>query len=122
MVTDGRLGLSVLNLPFNASYRYSTKGAISGINNHFTIDFDAGQFKQDQLNRVEEYKQKGKQAVEDLQNKLQDLEKKLDYMQLANSGQISSKGIDIPKFENPLEGIKRQLLNKFHPIKLILKI
>jgi hypothetical protein len=45
--TQGNLGLQLMDLPFNARFYYSSLGTISGLNNHFTVNFDANKYLRD---------------------------------------------------------------------------
>lgn len=80
-VSDGYIGLQILELPFKASYRYSSLGSVSGINNHFTIDFDAQKFAQIQKNKLQAEKQKRLKKIDSLQFEIQKQKQKLDYLE-----------------------------------------
>jgi len=98
-ISEGQLGLEIYQLPFNVSYRYSSKGTLSGINNHFTVDFDAEKFIQSQKNKIEQKKNERLKKIDSLELKLQELERKSDYLDKYKDQtvEVPSQDIDIQK-------------------------
>lgn len=98
--TNGNVGLNVFKLLFNVSYHYSSLGSISGLNNHFTVDFDAQKFLQEKKNKLQEAKLNREIKIDSLNGIKQVIKKKIDYLYLLKDGSIkmpSSQGVNINK-------------------------
>lgn len=96
--TDGEFGLKLSKLPLRISYYYSTMEVVSGINNHFTVHFDAQKYKQEQEQKLLDEKRKRSKKVDSLSLEKQNLETKLDYLNLLNDKKIASPSVDSSKF------------------------
>jgi len=81
--SQGNVGFSVLGLPLNASYYYSSLKNVAGLNNYFKISFDPPRYqqmlKEKGLKKVEEEKAK----LSNLKNLQQSMEQKLAYQQIS---------------------------------------
>ena len=105
--SEGRLGVTLFELPFDLSYYYSNLGTISGFNNHFTFRFNYQLFQQNLKKKILADKINSKQVIDSLEHVNQDLQKKLNYLQLIKSNQISVP-VELPQdslgaLDNPLD-------------------
>ena len=105
--SEGRLGVTLFELPFDLSYYYSNLGTISGFNNHFTFRFNYQLFQQNLKKKMLAVKINSKQVIDSLEHVNQDLQKKLNYLQLIKSNQISVP-VELPQdslgaLDNPLD-------------------
>jgi len=110
--TEGQVQLELLDLPFNSSFYYSTAGTISGLNNHFTINFDSERYIQKKKEQLLAEKQKRLGKIDSLALQKQKLKTKLDYLYLLKDGKINLPKKDftnpldtigVPAFDNPLD-------------------
>ena len=94
--TEGRLGITAFEFPFDLSYYYSNLGTISGFNNHFTFRFNYQLFQQNLKKKMLADKLNSKEVIDSLEHVNQNLQKKLNYLQLLKSNQIAVP-IELPK-------------------------
>ncbi len=93
--SEGKIGLNLFELPFDVSYYYSNLGTISGFNNHFTFRFNYQEFQQNLKKKLLADRMNSLDRIDSLEHINQDLQKKLNYLQLIKSGQLSVP-INIP--------------------------
>lgn len=98
--TDGHFQIQLKSLPFQASYYYSSLGTISGLNNHFTIRFDAQKYKQQMLEKLKLNELNRIGDIDSLGKVKQNLKTKLDYLYLVKDRKIALP-IDSSKYNFP---------------------
>lgn len=98
--TNGGFQIQLKSLPFQASFYYSSLGTISGLNNHFTVRFDANKYKQQMLEKLKQNELNRIQSLDSLGLVKQKLKTKLDYLYLVRDGKVTLP-IDSSKFNFP---------------------
>lgn len=98
--TNGNFQIQLKSLPFQGSFYYSSLGTISGLNNHFTIRFDAPKYKQQMLKKLKRNELDRIQSIDSLGKVKQKLKTKLDYLYLVKDQKISLP-IDSSKYHFP---------------------
>ncbi|MFZ5553045.1 MAG: hypothetical protein ACOZCO_08015, partial [Bacteroidota bacterium] len=79
--TDGLAQVSFKDIPFDVQYYYSTLKNISGLNNYFRVSFNAQQYRETYLKKIEEQKGKLTEQLKSLQKQKQIATQKLLYFQ-----------------------------------------
>lgn len=98
--TDGTFGIQLKTLPFSGSFYYSSLGTISGLNNHFTVRFDAQEFQRQMEEKLKANELKRIQSIDSLGKVRQKLKTKLDYLYLIQDKKIQLP-IDSSKYNFP---------------------
>lgn len=107
-MADGNFDIQLKSIPLAGSFYYSNLGTITGLNNYFTIKFDAEKYKQQLKDKLLKEKNERLKKIQDLQSKKQDLLKKLSYLDLLKSRKIKLP-IDSSKFNPSSLGIVNPL-------------
>lgn len=120
--TDGNFQIQVKSLPFQASFYYSSLGTISGLNNHFTIRFDAQKYREQLLEKVKLNDLNRIATIDSLGKVKQKLKTKLDYLYLVKDRKVtlpidSSKFNfpSVPNFNNQLDSLHIGILDSLNP-------
>ncbi len=98
--TDGNFQVQLKSLPFQASFYYSSMGTISGLNNHFTVRFDAQKYKQQMLEKLKLNELNRIGSLDSLGKVKQKLKTKLDYLYLVKDRKVALP-IDSSKYSFP---------------------
>lgn len=98
--TDGNFQIQLKSLPFQGSFYYSSLGTISGLNNHFTIRFDAQKYKQQMLDKLKLDELNRIKSLDSLGQVKQQLKTKLDYLYLVKDHKVTLP-IDSSKYHFP---------------------
>lgn len=93
VLSEGMLGFSVKKLPFQAQYRYSQAGAASGLNNYFTIRFDAQRYRQQLKQDLAGQQLARMDSLKNLEQQRNGLTQKLAYFEQLKSGQPGMPGL-----------------------------
>ena len=88
--STGLFNFEVKKLPFNASYYYSSLGYLSGINNHFKVQFDVNTYLQHLKEEILSAKIERSFKIDSLQFQKQDLSTKLDYYKSQQEKEINA--------------------------------
>lgn len=92
--SEGRLSLSVLNLPIEVTYRYTTvKGGV-GINNYFRVSYDVSRYKNELDQKMVVREQLRKIKLDQLQMSKQEMAMKMEYANLLAN-------LKLPEFNLP---------------------
>lgn len=78
--TQGMLGFSLWKVPLQMNYRYSTAGALTGINNYFTLRFDAQRYRQQLKQDLAEQQLERLSSLEELKAQRSALAQRLGYL------------------------------------------
>lgn len=98
--TDGDFQIQLKSLPFQGSFYYSSLGTISGLNNHFTIRFDAQAYKQQLLDKLKLNELDRLKSLDSLSKAKQELKTNLDYLYLVKDKKVKLP-IDSSKYTFP---------------------
>ncbi len=98
--SSGNATATLFGIPIKASYYYSGMESINGLNNYFSLQFDAEAYR----NQVKEKIQNEKENALNTLNKLDDAEAKLksqiNHLQMMQSGAVSVPSNQIPSVNN----------------------
>lgn len=108
--TQGNVALNVFKVPLNVNFYYSNLGTITGLNNYFTVRFDAQRFQRNMLEKSQQEKQKRLSMLDSLQFENQELLKRRSYLSLLKAGKIAFP-VDSSLYEIPTYEIDSQTLD-----------
>lgn len=98
--TDGNFQIQLKTLPFQGSFYYSSLGTISGLNNHFTIRFDAQAYKQQLMEKLKVNELNRIKSLDSLGEMKQQLKTNLDYLFLVKDKRVKLP-IDSSRYSFP---------------------
>ena len=91
---EGRFSVSVLNLPVEVSYRYTTVKSTLGINNYFRVSYDVNRYKEDLEKKTAVREQLKKIKLDKMQLDRQELGRKMEYYKLLSN--VNVGGFQLP--------------------------
>ncbi len=87
--TEGNIGMELKGVPLGVSYYYSSVGNISGLNNYFTVRFDAQRFQQNLREKLLKDKLDKLRLLDSLEIEKQRLMQQRSYLNLLKDGKIA---------------------------------
>jgi hypothetical protein len=98
--TEGNATLKVFTFPFNASFYYSDKQSLTGLNNYFRFTFDPKQYQQDLKDKLLNKQQEAKDQLSSSYSQKQQLEQKLIKLKSLDLSHI--KKLKLDKLDKPI--------------------
>jgi len=84
-VTEGQIGINILNLPVDVSYFYTTQKNLIGLNNYFRISFNADRYKNNLNSKLNSNVLNYKNQLSNLSGRNQSLLQKMAYADYLSS-------------------------------------